>query len=94
MDEREEATRFANAVLDSPGEDPDSDISVLARQFLRAIDRIEALTLSDGDVTEAMLVAAFRAHEATIGQDNFAAYFTAIYTAMRAALTPKDGGGG
>lgn len=35
-------------------------------------------------VTEEQLVAAFRAHEATIGTDNFAAYFTAIYRAMKA----------
>lgn len=37
--ERAQAISLANRVLDRPGEDPDSDLSMLSRQFLRAIER-------------------------------------------------------
>lgn len=39
MTEREYAVGVANAVLDQPWADPDSDIAVLARQFLQALER-------------------------------------------------------
>ena len=43
MSEKEEAVRLANAVLEKPYIDPDGDISVLARQFLRAREEIDAM---------------------------------------------------
>jgi hypothetical protein len=43
MTEKEEAVRLANAVLEKPYIDPDGDISVLARQFLRAREEIDAM---------------------------------------------------
>jgi hypothetical protein len=39
MDEKQEAIALANRVLDKPYIDPDGDICLLARQFLRAIER-------------------------------------------------------
>lgn len=42
--EREEAIALANRVLDKPYIDPDSDICLLARQFLRALEAQESLT--------------------------------------------------
>lgn len=42
MSEREEAIRLANRVLDKPHIDPDGDVCMLARQFLREIERREA----------------------------------------------------
>lgn len=42
MDELNFAVKFANRVLDTPNIDPDGDIVVLSRQFLRALER-EAL---------------------------------------------------
>lgn len=39
MSERDDAIRLANAVLDKPYVDPDGDICMLARQFLREIER-------------------------------------------------------
>ena len=43
MTEKEEAVKLANAVLEKPYLDPDGDISVLARQFLRAREEIDAM---------------------------------------------------
>lgn len=43
MTEKQHAFTLAHAILDKPGEDPDSDISVLARQFLRAREEIDAM---------------------------------------------------
>lgn len=43
MVEREYAIKLANAVLDQPGRDPDDDVSVLARQLLRAVDELQQL---------------------------------------------------
>jgi hypothetical protein len=43
MTEKQQAFDLANAVLDKPYEDPDSDIAVLARQFLRAREEIDAM---------------------------------------------------
>lgn len=36
--EKQFSIRLANQVLDTPGRDPDDDLSTLARQFLRAIE--------------------------------------------------------
>lgn len=38
MSEREDAIKLANHVLDRPYADPDDDVAILARQFLRAIE--------------------------------------------------------
>ena len=38
--ERDVAIALANRVLDRPGADPDDDLAVLARQFLRALERL------------------------------------------------------
>lgn len=43
MSERDEAIALANRVLDKPRIDPDGDICLLARQFLRAIETAEQL---------------------------------------------------
>jgi hypothetical protein len=43
MTEKQQAFDLANAALDKPYEDPDSDIAVLARQFLRAREEIDAM---------------------------------------------------
>lgn len=37
-EEKEQAIRIANKILDTPYADPDSDESVLARQFLRLLE--------------------------------------------------------
>ena len=39
MTEKEQAIALANRVLDKPYVDPDGDICLLARQFLRALER-------------------------------------------------------
>jgi hypothetical protein len=41
--EREQAMWIANKFLDTPWSDPDSDQNILARQFLRALEREAAL---------------------------------------------------
>lgn len=40
MSEREDAIRIANFILDRVNADPDGDLAVLARQFLRAISPV------------------------------------------------------
>lgn len=42
MNERDRAILLANKVLDHHNADPDDDLAVLARQFLRAIEAINA----------------------------------------------------
>ena len=42
MTEKQQAFDLANAALDKPHIDPDGDIAMLARQFLRTRDRIPA----------------------------------------------------
>ena len=41
MPELDDAIRLANTVLDQPSRDPDDDLSMLARQFLRAREAVE-----------------------------------------------------
>lgn len=43
MTEREQAILIANKLLDRNFADPDDDENILARQFLRAIERVNAL---------------------------------------------------
>lgn len=38
------AIRLANHILDTPGLDPDSNEAVLARQFLRCREKLDAVT--------------------------------------------------
>ena len=52
MDERENAIKVAHAVLDQPWRDPDDDISVLARQLLRANEAVDALNAKLSDLYE------------------------------------------
>ena len=40
MSEKEQAIILANKVLDRPYGDPDDDLAVLARQLLRALERL------------------------------------------------------
>jgi hypothetical protein len=40
--ERDEAIVLANAILDRPDADPDDALAVLARQLLRALERLSA----------------------------------------------------
>jgi hypothetical protein len=40
MSEKEEAIVLANKILDRPYGDPDDDLAVLARQLLRALERL------------------------------------------------------
>jgi len=43
MSELDEAVELANKVLDRINADPDDDLAVLARQFLRALEREQKL---------------------------------------------------
>ena len=43
MTEYEDAIRLANHILDRPSGDPDDDLAVLSRQFLRALERVERI---------------------------------------------------
>lgn len=43
MSEFHEAVRLANRVLDRPNGDPDDDLAVLARQFLRMVEVVSEL---------------------------------------------------
>jgi hypothetical protein len=47
MTELEQAVLLANKVLDRVNADPDDDLAILARQFLRARERIGALERQD-----------------------------------------------
>jgi hypothetical protein len=38
MSEKDDAIRLANKVLDTPNRDPDDDLSMMSRQFLRALE--------------------------------------------------------
>ena len=57
MTEREQAIRIANRWLDSPPDwmgDPDCDPCIVGRQFLRALEEIEALRKQDWDALTAI----------------------------------------
>jgi hypothetical protein len=41
-DERVDAIRLANKLLDEPNADPDDDLRMLSRQFLRRNERVES----------------------------------------------------
>lgn len=43
VSERSDAIKLANIILDRPNADPDDDLAILSRQFLRANDRIALL---------------------------------------------------
>lgn len=44
--ELEDAIKLANHVLDTPNRDPDNDLSMMARQFLRSLEKISYLESS------------------------------------------------
>ena len=46
-EEKQRAIVIANAVLDRPNADPDDDLAVLARQFLRALERLGDIRTPD-----------------------------------------------
>lgn len=48
MSEHDDAKKLANAILDRPYADPDDDIAVLARNFLRAEECVEHAKASLG----------------------------------------------
>jgi hypothetical protein len=50
MREIEETFILANKILDNASLDPDSDISMLSRQFLRALERERKLIGMIGDI--------------------------------------------
>lgn len=43
--EREKACKIANNILDNTAIDPDSDFSILSRQYLRALEKIDRLSI-------------------------------------------------
>ena len=43
MTERDDAIKLANRILDKPHIDPDGDICLLARQFLREVEQLDYL---------------------------------------------------
>lgn len=43
MKEYEQAIQLAEKVLDTPYRDPDDDLSMMSRQFLRSIERVKIL---------------------------------------------------
>lgn len=48
MKERDAAVKLARAVLDRPFADPDDDLALLARQFLRALETPATFTIPAG----------------------------------------------
>lgn len=46
LTETEQAILFANEVLDRPLSDPDDDVAVLARQYLRLREKLETVRRS------------------------------------------------
>lgn len=49
MTEKDEAIKVANRILDRIGADPDDELAVLARQFLRALERLGEYQPVDGE---------------------------------------------
>lgn len=97
MDEREQAIRIAsdwldfkmNSLVQMVHGDPDCDACVLARQHIRACDRIEALK----SPTDAMLIAArdwsYKKYGKPIGNDAA----IGCWQAMLSAVTCRHGEG-
>lgn len=46
--ERDDAIKLANRVLDNPDLDPDGDLSVLARQFIRHVETVRSIVQAAG----------------------------------------------
>lgn len=70
MNEREEAIRLANKILDRPYDDPDDDLAILSRQLLRSQEVIEKLKADlaasydpMGDLIQANRDSILRVHE-------------------------------
>jgi hypothetical protein len=63
LSEKDQAVRLANAILENPSVDPDSDLAVLSRQFLRALkysDRIPKPFYEDGPAIEHQEIAVIK----------------------------------
>jgi len=60
MSEHEETIRLANGILERPYADPDDDLAMLSRQFLRALEVIESNRKCNDDMEKAMLAAETR----------------------------------
>lgn len=56
MGEREDAIKLANIILNQPWRDPDDDISVLARQLLRAHEATDTAAAKLKDLEEGRVV--------------------------------------
>jgi hypothetical protein len=48
IDEMKEAVNLAEKILNRPSGDPDDDLAVLSRQFLRALERLGEYRLPSG----------------------------------------------
>ena len=57
MSEDEDARRLADKVLDTPYRDPDDDMSMMCRQFNRAVERAEAAERREMGLREALVEA-------------------------------------
>lgn len=63
--EIQEAIKLANKVLETPNRDPDDDLSIMSRQFLRALERIAELEkqASGGLINDARYLRLFTGEE-------------------------------
>jgi hypothetical protein len=57
VSERDDAIRLANAVLDDASRDPDDDLAMISRQFLRSLER--HIVSVPAEPTEAMISAGY-----------------------------------
>lgn len=69
MSERNKAIALAARVLDMPGQDPDRDIAILARQFLRAIQPEQAEAFLVWVIDEPKLLRDLTPEELTEAED-------------------------
>lgn len=76
MSEFEETVLLANKILDRPSADPDDDLAMLSRQFLRCV---ELMTPKEKEISSAVAgmawrdiaASAYRAYAASTGNKNF-----------------------
>lgn len=71
MSEKDEAIALANRVLDRINADPDDDLAVLARQFLRASERVNSMQAAAAEQAndEGLWFSAVYASEAYLQQE-------------------------
>ena len=58
--EYEKAVVLANRLLDEPYSDPDDDLRMLSRQFLRQIERTDRAVIAERERTEEMMSRSYR----------------------------------